>query len=845
MTSTVFRQFLRDCLFKNGKRIEIWTNTTGRMSWALSKRASAGNIQDVEDDLGGDLETAPIILAFKVSTSTSLPRSIGVCFADASSRDFGICVFDDNDLYSNLESLIIQLGVKECLIPSTADTDGRQSESNKIKRILANCDIIVSERPPRDYATKDVEVDLQKLFIDEQSTKGLIDSELQLAMPAACALIKYLDILRDPADMARYRFHRHSLEQYMKLDAAALRALNLVPQSTDASNTMSVYGVLNHCKLPNGSRLLLQWLKQPLMDKSEIDHRQELVAAFVEHTQLRQSMREDHLRLIPDIHRLCKKFEKNKATLEDVVRVYQVILRLPGLLNALDGFNDTQYSEIIKTSYVDKVRSFSQSFGKFQELVETTVQLEAIDKHDYIIKPEFDDRLNKIRRKLDVLDVKIRQEFRDAAHDLGQEPERKIFLENHRTHGWCLRLTRSEAGCIRNLTSYQECSTQKNGVYFTTHKMQTLRREFDQLSHGYHRSQSSLVDEVVTVAATYCPALERLANMLAHLDVIVSLAHAAVNAPIGYVRPLVHERGEGKTVLTESRHPCMELQDSVNFISNDVTLTRDKSSFLIITGPNMGGKSTYIRQVGVIALMAQIGSFVPCRYAETTIFDSILARVGASDSQIKGVSTFMAEMIETANILQSATSESLIIIDELGRGTSTYDGFGLAWAISERIINEIRCYAMFATHFHELTTLSHDYPSVTNMHVAAHVNDDSTLQHTGRRDVTLLYKVEPGVCDRSFGIHVAELVRFPAKVIDMARRKADELEDFAIGVNSHNTDIPIEPALLVRNQKFKQLLITWKQTLDTTQLTHSEIVSTMRTLARDASIFHDQNVTSN
>lgn len=804
------------------------------MQWKVTKQASPGNLQDIEDELGGQMESAPIILAIKVSAKASEARNVGVCFADASVRELGVSEFLDNDLYSNFESLLIQLGVKECLLQ--LDAQKKDVELAKLRQIADNCGVAVSERPVSDFGTRDIEQDLARLLRDERSVGTLPQTDLKLAMGSAAALIKYLGALSDPSNFGQYQLYQHDLTQFMKLDASALKALNLMPGPRDGSKTMSLYGLLNHCKTPVGSRLLAQWLKQPLMSLEDIERRQQLVEAFFMDTELRQTMQEEHLRSIPDLYRLAKRFQRKLANLEDVVRAYQVVIRIPGFIDALEAVMDEKYKEPLDAEYTSKLITHSNSLAKLQEMVETTVDLEALDHHEFIIKPEFDDSLRIIRKKLDKLKHDMEVEHTRVGKDLNQETDKKLFLENHKVHGYCFRLTRNEAGCIRNKKQYKECSTQKNGVYFTTDALQEMRREFDQLSDNYNRTQTGLVSEVVNVASSYCPVIEQLAGVLAHLDVIISLAHVSVHAPTSYVRPKMHPRGEGNTILKEARHPCMEMQDDIQFITNDVSLVRGESEFLIITGPNMGGKSTYIRQIGVIALMAQIGCFVPCSEAQLTLFDCILARVGASDSQLKGVSTFMAEMLETANILKSATSESLIIIDELGRGTSTYDGFGLAWAISEHIVKEIGAFSMFATHFHELTALADEFPQVQNLHVVAHIGDsnnkatNSTRSATpSSKEVTLLYKVQPGICDQSFGIHVAELVRFPPKVINMAKRKADELEDFSTkhdesAVKHSKQDVEEGSALL------KEMLLQWKRETEGREMSKEDMVGKMRDL---------------
>ena len=352
MSITVFRNFLREALFKLSRRVEIW-ESTGRMNFKLTKQASPGNLQDVEDDLGGNIDAAPIILAVKVSAKASEVRNVGVCFADASVRELGVSEFLDNDLYSNFESILIQLGVKECLVQ--ADGKIKDAELTKLKTIADNCGCAVSERSVGDFGTKDVEHDLVKLLRDETSAGMLPQTELKLAMGSAAALLKYLGVMTDPANYGQFQLYQHDLTQYMKLDASALKALNLMPGPRDGSKNMSLYGLLNHCKTAMGSRLLAQWLKQPLMSVEEIEKRQHLVEAFVNDTETRQTMQEEHLKSIPDLYRLAKKFQRKKARLEDVVRAYQVAIRVPNILATFEAVIDEQYKEALDEAYTNKL----------------------------------------------------------------------------------------------------------------------------------------------------------------------------------------------------------------------------------------------------------------------------------------------------------------------------------------------------------------------------------------------------------------------------------------------------------------------------------------------------------
>ncbi|KAG0289078.1 MutS-like protein [Linnemannia gamsii] len=767
LSRTTCETFLRDALLNRQMRVEIWAAEPRKQNvWNIVKRASPGNLQDMEDLLfsNADMAASPIVMAVKIHIGGD-QRTVGVCFADATVRELGISEFIDNDLYSNFESLVIQLGIKECLVQ--ADEGHKDYELSKIRSILTHCDIVITERKKSEFGIKDVEQDFNRLLEEDISIAALPEFELKNSMAASACVMKYLALLTDETNFGQYTLRNHDLSQYMKLDASAVRALNLMPGPQDGANkSMSLYGLLNKCKTSQGGRMLGQWLKQPLMDIAAIEKRQTMVEALTLDSELRQNLQETHLKMIPDLHRLAKRFQRGVASLQDVVRAYQVIIRLPAIVSSLAACEtgSPEHKEIMDAEFTSLFEEYTSNLQKLQELVETTIDLDAIDSHEYLIKADFDQGLKVLRKNMETLKLEMQREHERVSVVLNMEVDKKLKMEDHQIHGWGFRLSRNDSSCIRNKSQFQELATQKNGVFFTTTQMRKASTEFKDISQEYERTQSSLAKEVIGIVSTYCPVLEKLNTLVAQLDVLV--------------RPHMTAMGTGDVVLKEARHPCLEAQDDVAFIPNDVSLLRGKTEFLIITGPNMGGKSTYIRQIGVIALMAQTGCFVPCAEASLCVFDCILARVGAGDSQMKGVSTFMAEMLETASILKSATVNSLIVIDELGRGTSTYDGFGLAWAISEHIAMKIKSFCLFATHFHELTSLGDTAPYVGNLHVSAHV-DNGQGEAGKSRDITLLYKVVEGVCDQSFGIHVAELAQFPDSVVQLAKRKAIELEDFS------------------------------------------------------------------
>lgn len=806
---------LRFCLVDRPSKVEVYTS-----KFEIICVATPGNLEALSVAYLVDLEamsadsSAPVVCALKVQ-NVGGAKTVGLCVADLLASALVVAEFADNDVFLNLESVLLQLGVKELVVPSLYDPQDESSESAKLFQVVHKIGtIVVSSVGSSAFSAANVDQDLSKVVACKEDTsielvlasKGILSAENTLLLGCCLALISYLGLLSD--SNASFSIEKHNLASFMKMDASTARALNIFPSNGPVgklSNVTSVFELLNRCKTAAGSRLLSQWLKQPLTSSAAISDRHSLVGLLVDDTSLRVFLGADWLSQVPDFKRLLKKIASNsKKTdtkkLDDVVRLYQLILVLPELVERLKEVEADLEAEngsicvLLRSVWREQVEKAYETLVKFQELVETTVDLLPLlgSAHDALhsdfnIKPEFDLSLVELNDQIEAVLTDIRAAHETAGDDLGIDTDKKLKLEHHQNHGWCFRVTRTDSAVLRN-TSYIELQTVKAGVFFTTSQLRKLASQHRELAAAYNAKQAELVTEILAITTTYLLVFLRLSHTLAHMDVLVSFANTAIFAPIPYVKPVLHplslakdapETAQRQVRLTAARHPVLEVQDGINFIANDVHMAHENGGhpFSIITGPNMGGKSTYIRQVGVVALMSQIGLFVPAlgdlKAPEVAVFDAILSRVGAGDSQLKGLSTFMIEMLETSSILATATHNSLVIIDELGRGTSTYDGFGLAWAILDHLIAHHGCFTLFATHFHELTQLAEKHPGkVANLHVVAHVDKKTA----GDDDITLMYKVEPGISDKSFGIHVAELVKFPAKIVSMAKRKAAELQ---------------------------------------------------------------------
>ncbi|XP_071692729.1 DNA mismatch repair protein MSH2 isoform X2 [Rutidosis leptorrhynchoides] len=739
VSKNMFETIVRDLLLeRTDHSLELYEGSGS--NWRLTKKGTPGNLGSFEDILfaNHDMQDSPVIVALLPNFRDN-GCTVGLAYVDLAKRVLGIAEFLDDNHFTNVESALVALGCKECILPTEVI---KSSECKPLCDAMLKCGVMVIERKKVEFKGRDLAQDLGRLVKGSSEPVRDLVSAFEIASGALGVLLSYAELLSDENNYGNYSMNQYNINKFMRLDSAAMRALNVMESKTDANKNFSLFGLMNRtCTSGMGRRLLHMWLKQPLLDVTEINVRLDLVHAFVEDTALRQDLRQ-HLKRICDIERMMRNIEKRRASLLHIVKLYQSSIRLPYIKSAMERY-DGQFASLVKERYMDQLNDLTDDnhLSKFIGLVEVSVDLEQLENGEYMISPGYDSQLSDLKDEQESLEQQIHDLHKKTAEDLDLPVDKALKLDKGTQYGHVFRITKKEEPKVRTKLNsrFIVLETRKDGVKFTNTNLKKLGDQYLKVLEDYKSCQKELVARVVATAATF-------------------------------------SEETGDIVLEGSRHPCVEAQDWVNFIPNDCKLVRGESWFQIITGPNMGGKSTFIRQVGVNILMAQVGCFVPCDKASISVRDCIFARVGAGDCQLRGVSTFMQEMLETASILKGATDKSLIIIDELGRGTSTYDGFGLAWAICEHLVEVIKAPTLFATHFHELTALAHansgQLSGISNYHVSAHIDSSS-------RKLTMLYKVEPGACDQSFGIHVAEFANFPESVVSLAREKAAELEDFS------------------------------------------------------------------
>ncbi|GLC60185.1 hypothetical protein PLESTB_001582900 [Pleodorina starrii] len=776
----MFETILRELLLGGTAHVVELYEAAGT-GWKLARSATPGKLSSFDDELyrSAEMSEVPLVAAI-TATAAEGQVTVGVAYVDSSSCRLGATEMLLDEQLSGLEAVLVQLGAREAVVNKDALTLLDAGQRSRLSGLFDSVGLMVTERPASLFTAKHLEADLAKVIKGGAVEQHGDVLERRTACSALAAVLSYSEVMAESGGGGgRYVLSLYNSGCYMRLDATAQRALNVLPTRTDANATFSLYGLLNRCRTAMGKRRLKTWLKQPLVDLAAIKERHDAVEALVADAEMRQRLRDQQFRGLPDVERLTRKLQSRRISLQELHQLYRASARLPLIEEALRCHEGAHAADLVDR-YAEPLAQHhdSEHLQRFEELLEAALDLDRLPE-EYLISPTYDPRLGSLAEAKQEVEEEIADLAQSAADDLGLTLDKTIKLEWHRaanTRTRCLRITQKEEKNVRGKlqSKYVVIETRKDGTKFTNRGLRDAAERLNAAAGQYLVLQGELVEQVVSVAHTFVEVWEAVAALLAELDVLLAFAEAAVVAPVPYVRPEMLGPDEGILELRECRHPNVEVQDGVSFIANDCVMQRGESWFQIITGPNMGGKSTYIRQVGVSVLLAQVGCFVPCASARISVRDSIFCRVGAGDSQMRGVSTFMAEMLETAAILRGATSHSLVIIDELGRGTSTYDGFGLAWAISEHLAGpEVGAPTLFATHFHELTELTAEV-GVKNMQAAA-VIDPTTHK------LTMLYSIREGACDQSFGVHVAESAGFPPQVISMANERLKQLEEGQAG----------------------------------------------------------------
>ena len=569
---------------------------------------------------------------------------------------------------------------------------------------------------------------------------------------ALCAMMRYLEHTQKAHIDCIDEVTLYSIGEFLEMDFATRRSLELTETMRDKAKKHSLLWVLDRTKTSMGARKLKQWVEKPLISPAKINYRLYAVGELKENIMLADDFAAI-LSNIYDIGRITNRISLNTAVPRDLVALKNSLLALPELNLLLSKTKSPMFNQLNKN--FDILSDIAELLMKG---INDEVPVSLRDGN--VIKEGYNSELDELRN--------ISRDGR--AWILGTEAEERertgiknLRISYNKVFGYYIEVTKSNADMVPDY--YIRKQTLVNAERYITPKLKEMEDKVLGATQRIAELEVRLFDDIRQKIGGEIDRLKKVCDIIATVDAIQSLAQTAFK--LGYVMPEVTEK-DGITIK-DGRHPVVErtLRDSI-FVPNDTEMDGNENRELIITGPNMAGKSTYMRQVALITLMAQIGSFVPASYAKIGAVDKIFTRVGASDDIAQGQSTFMLEMVEVSNILKNATAKSLVILDEIGRGTSTYDGLAIAWAVAEHMAEKVKAKTLFATHYHELTSLENDFLSIKNYSVAVKKHGD---------DITFLRKIVRGGADDSYGIEVAALAGVKKTVIERAKEILKDIEN--------------------------------------------------------------------
>jgi DNA mismatch repair protein MutS len=700
-----------------------------------------------------------------------------ISWVDISTGHFFVQELSEEELLDEL----LRLSPAECLL---ADTRGElfEAETKKLTRDITQLtNAIVTERPGWYFDPYQARQRLLKhLGAATLEGFGISDDDDGLVRPAG-AIIEYLNETQKTTLGHIRNLKRIDRRDFLQIDPTSLRSLEILRTIRAESKKGSLLDCLDETMTGMGARKLRNWLCMPLCELAAIKLRQDALEEFKDADARLADIRR-LLSNISDTERIAARISTFRASPRDLVALAATLRQIPLLREILEGLG---------ADLLVQLAGQCDSMDELADLLEAAIEPEPPShlRDGGVIRSGFSEDLDRLRS--------ISKDGRSWLQNYQKEQSERTGIANlkigyNKVFGYYIEINHSSAN--KAPADYVRKQTIKNAERYITDELKEYETQALSAEEKALELEQKLFDQLRRQSAQYISRLQALAETIAQCDCLTALAYLAKRR--NYIRPKITDGGE--LIIHEGKHPVLAETLGAEFVPNDAELGDGAGDILVITGPNMSGKSTYIRQVALLVLMAQTGSFIPAKDAEIGLVDRIFTRVGASDELVRGQSTFMVEMTETANIINNATGKSLVILDEVGRGTSTYDGLSLAWAITEHIANKLKCRTLFATHYHELTELAELFANVKNCNVAVREWMD---------EVVFLHKILPGGTDKSYGIHVAKLAGVPGTILDRSKEILEELESTfqkeATGEHlaRHKTKEPDRDTLFVEKHK--------------------------------------------